>query len=146
MANSSKPVPDGYHTVSPYLTVQGAAKLIDFLKQVFDAKEIFSMSRADGTLGHAAVSIGDSVVMLAEATDQWKPMPAALHMYVNDADTTYQKAIRAGATSVMEPADQFYGDRSGGVQDMFGNFWWISTHIEDVSNEEMEKRAAALGK
>jgi PhnB protein len=137
------PIPAGFHTVTPYLVVQGAAKLIDFLKQAFDAKEIMRMPLPDGTIMHAEVKIGDSIVMMGDARGEMKPMPAAIYLYVNDADATYQRALRAGATSTMEPADQFYGDRSAGVKDPVGNQWWIGTHIEDVPPDELARRAEA---
>jgi uncharacterized glyoxalase superfamily protein PhnB len=141
-----KPIPDGYHTVTPYLTVQGVPKLLDFLKQAFAAQEIERMTQPDGTIGHAEVRIGDSVVMMGEASDEWKPMPGAIYLYVNDADAVYQRALQAGAISTMEPADQFYGDRSAGVKDPSGNYWWIATHKEDVPPEELKRRAAAAMK
>lgn len=143
---SVKPIPDGYHSVTPYLTVEGAAKLIDFLQQAFDAKVTMRMERPDGTIGHAEVQIGDSVVMLAEASGQWKPMTGAIYLYVNDTDSTYKHALAAGAVSVMEPANQFYGDRNAGIKDTAGNFWWIATHVEDVAPDEMKKRAEAYMK
>jgi uncharacterized glyoxalase superfamily protein PhnB len=143
---SAKPIPDGYHAVTPYLVVQGAAQLIDFLKQAFDAQETFRMSKPDGTIMHAEVKIGDSFIMLGEASEPWKPMPSAIYLYVNDADLVYQRALKAGATSVREPADQFYGDRHGGVKDPYGNMWWIATHKEDVPPEELKKRAEAFMK
>jgi PhnB protein len=123
--------------------VHGVPKLIDFLKNVFVATEVERMTQPDGTVRHAEVKIGDSIVMMGEAGEQWKAMPAMLYVYVKDVDATYKKALAAGATSVREPADQFYGDRSCGVQDASGNQWWISTHIEDVAPEEMQKRAKA---
>ena len=138
-----KPTPEGYHTVTPYLTVQGAAKLIDFLKQAFGAQEVFRTMGPDGTIGHAEVRIGDSVVMMAESRGEWKPMPGAIYLYVSDTDAAYKRALQAGATSLMEPADQFYGDRSAGVKDPSGNYWWIATHQEDVPPEELKKRAEA---
>ncbi len=141
-----KPIPDGYHSLTPYLVVQGVAKLIDFLKQAFEAKEVHRMSRPDGTIMHAEVRIGDSVVMMGEAMGEFKPMPAMIYLYVNDADAVYQRALQAGATSMMEPADQFYGDRNGGVKDPCGNQWWIATHKEDVPPEELAKRAEAAMK
>ena len=137
-----KSIPEGYHTVTPYLVVHGVAQLIDFLKQVFAAEELSRMARPDGTIMHAEVKIGDSRVMMGEASGNFEPMPAMLHLYVEDTDTVYQRALRAGATSLREPEDQFYGDRLGGVGDAFGNQWWLATHIEDVSPEEMAKRAA----
>jgi PhnB protein len=143
---SVKPIPDGYHSVTPYLIVEGAPKLIDFVTEAFGAEERERMIRADGTIGHAEVRIGDSVVMLAEASAQWKPMPAAIYLYVPDTDAVYRRALEAGASSMMEPADQFYGDRNAGVKDPTGNLWWIGTHKEDVPREELERRAAAIMK
>lgn len=93
---------------------------------------------------HAELRIGDSIVMLGDVAGEFKPMRSTIHLYVNDADTVYRRALQAGATSVREPADQFYGDRNAGVEDPCGNFWWIATHKEDVSPEELERRAAAL--
>jgi PhnB protein len=136
-----KPIPDGYHSVQPYLMVKGAKALLEFLKTTFDAKETENMSGPDGTVMHAEVKIGDSTVMMSDAQGPWQPTTAALYVYVTDVDATFRRAIAAGATSAMEPADQFYGDRHGGVKDQFGNFWWIATRIEDVSKEEMSKRA-----
>jgi PhnB protein len=136
-----KPIPDGYHSVTPYLIVQGADKLLDFLTRAFGAEETVRMPRPDGSIAHAEVRIGDSVVMLADAGEQWSPMPAGIHLYLEDCDATYLRALEAGATSVQEPADQFYGDRSAGVRDSLGNHWWIATHVEDLSEEEIAKRA-----
>jgi len=135
-------IPDGYHTVTPYLCVDGAAGLLDFVKQAFDAVEIERIPRPDGKIAHAEVRIGDSVVMIGDAPDE--RMPTAIYLYVRDTDATYSRALEAGATSVMEPADQFYGDRNAGVKDACGNLWWIATHKENVSPEEIAKRAQAL--
>ena len=140
-----KPIPEGYHTVTPYLVVEGAGKLIDFLKQAFDAEVVFRMPGPNDTVGHAEVRIGNSMIMLADASAEHQAAPGMICLYVEDVDTLYQRAIAAGATSIKEPANQFYGDRSGGVKDASGIQWWISTHIEDVAPEEMEKRAAAKG-
>jgi PhnB protein len=140
MANPVKPIPDGYHTLTPYLTVHGAAGLIDFLKRAFDAQEHSRTARPDGTVMHADLQIGDSRLMVSEATEQWKAAPTGLYLYVPDTDATYRRALEAGATSLMEPADQFYGDRNAGVKDACGNSWWIATHVEDVAPEEMERR------
>lgn len=137
-----KPIPEGYHTVTPYLVVEGAAGLIDFLKQAFDAQEVFRMPGPNDTVGHAEVKIGDSMIMLADAGAEHPARPCMICLYVEDVDTLYQRAVAAGATSIKEPANQFYGDRSGGVTDASGMQWWISTHIEDVSPEELQKRAA----
>jgi uncharacterized glyoxalase superfamily protein PhnB len=139
-----KPKPDGYHSVTPYLAVEGAERLLDFLKRAFDAADPHEcMRRPDGSIQHAEVKIGDSIVMLADARGQWQPRPSILYLYVDDTDATYRRALEAGATSLMEPATQFYGDRNAGVQDPSGNYWWIATHLEDVSPEELKRRAEA---
>jgi PhnB protein len=138
------PIPKGYGTVTPFLRVADAAKLIDFLKQAFAAQVTFRMDGPDGSVMHAEVKIGDSMVMIGQApADQ--AMRAMLHLYVPDTDALYNSAMAAGAASIREPADQFYGDRSGGVRDICGNEWWMATHIEDVSQEEMVRRMAARG-
>lgn len=142
MTTKVKPVPEGYHTVSPYLVVPGVSKLIDFAKQAFGATEVYVSKRPDGSVQHAEVKIGDSIVMMGEAADQ-KNFPGMLHLYMEGVDAVYQRALQAGAKSLREPADQPYGDRSGGVEDAFGNQWWISTHVEDVTSEELEQRAKA---
>lgn len=135
-----KPIPDGYHTITPYLVVQGAAKLIEFLEQAFGAKVRSRSARPDGTIMNAELRIGDSMIMMGESQGEHKPRPSSIYLYVEDADVVYQRALDAGAKSLMAPADQFYGDRNGGVEDPSGNTWWIGTHMEDVSPEEMEKR------
>lgn len=138
--------PEGYQSVIPYLHVNGAAKLIAFMKEVFDAQEIAFYPRPDGTVGHAAVRIGDSVVELADGGQDWPAMPCALQVYVPDADAVYHRALKAGATSLVEPATQFYGDRTASVRDSFGNNWYIATQVEVVSREEVKKRLAAMAK
>lgn len=139
-----KPIPDGYHSITPYLVVQGAGKLIEFLKQAFGAEETMPpMKIPDGTVAHAELRIGDSLLMLGEAGGEHKPMPATLYLYVRDSDAVFRQAIQAGATSLREPADMFYGDRTGNVMDPCGNVWGISTHREDVPYEELMRRAAA---
>jgi PhnB protein len=136
-----EPIPEGYQTVTPYFIVEGADGLINFLNRAFGAEQRGPrMTTADGSIGHAEVVIGDSVVMVADATEQFPPKSGLLHLYVPDCDATYQRALEAGATSTQEPTDQFYGDRSGGVTDAWGNTWWISTHVEDVPADEMGKR------
>jgi PhnB protein len=138
---SVKPIPEGHHTVTPYKLVQGAEKLIDFMKKAFDAKESERYSMPDGSIGHAEVKIGDSVIIVSDAQgEEYKPIAAGIHLYVEDCDATYKRAIEAGATSIREPQDQFYGDRSAGVYDQFGNRWWIATHKEDLPKEEIVKR------
>jgi PhnB protein len=139
-----KPIPDGYHAVTPYLTVTGAAKLIEFMKQAFDAEELFRMEGPDGVVRHAEIKLRDSMLMVAEARDEWKPMPSSLYLYVPDTDTTYERALRAGGRSVMKPENQFYGDRNAGITDPCDNFWWIGTHVEDVSPEELKRREAQV--
>ena len=145
MAAKVKPIPDGFHTVTPYLIVDGAKKVIDFMQQALGAKHDHEPTlRPDGTIMHATLRIGDSMVMISDASEHAKAMPVMLYLYVPNVDAAYQLALKAGATSIMEPADQFYGDRSAGVRDQFGNQWYIATHIEDVTPEEMERRMASM--
>ena len=146
MKNPAKAIPDCHHTLTSYLVVEGVATLIDFLKQAFGAEEKLRMPRPDGTVMHAEVRIGDSTVMMGEPMGEWTPMPGMLHLYVDDTDSMYRRALQAGATSLSEPADQFYGDRTAGVQDPSGNRWWIATHMEDLSPEELTKRHEAVMK
>lgn len=136
------PIPNNYQRVIPYLIVKGASDLMEFLKTVFDAEETERMSMPDGTVAHGEVKIGDSTIMISEASEMYKENPTMLYIYVEDVDATYRKALDAGATSVKEPENQFYGDRSCMVTEASGNSWGIATHVEDVSPEEMEKRAA----
>jgi PhnB protein len=143
---ATKPIPDGYHTATPYLTVDGAQKLVDFLKQAFGAKETFCMKGASEKIMHAEVLIGDSVIMISDATPQWKARSSMIYLYVEDVDAVYQRAVQAGATSIRVPENQFYGDRSAGVTDPVGNYWGIATRVEDVSPEELAKRSEAFAK
>jgi PhnB protein len=138
-----KPKPDQYHSVTPYLIVEGAARLIDFAKAAFGAQEIERLAAPEGRIGHAELRIGDSLIMLADAHGGRQPMPCMLHVYVDDADATFQRAIAAGAISMQPPANQFYGDRGGLVRDPCRNLWWISTRIEDVPPDELRRRAEA---
>jgi PhnB protein len=133
-------IPEGYPQVSPYLIVDEPAALIEFIKAVFGATEIRRHEDDKGRIAHAEMRIGDSVVMMGGANEQWPAQPAALYVYVEDTDAAYQRGLVAGATSLQEPADQFYGDRSAGVRDRFGNQWFIGTHIESMSEEEMTRR------
>jgi PhnB protein len=139
-----QPIPEGYHTITPYLTVTRAVQLIEFLKQAFEAEALRCTTRPDGSIMNAEVRIGNSNVMISEARGEWQPMPSAIYLYVNDTDVTYARALQAGATSLMQPEDQFWGDRNAGVKDASGNYWWIATHQEDVSPEELAKREAAF--
>jgi PhnB protein len=132
--------PAGYHTVTPYLTVKEVSKLIEFLERVFGATVVERMTRPDGSVGHCEIRIGDSIVMMGEPPDPTKARPANLYVYVSDVDATYRRALAQGATSDREPADQFYGDRSGGFVDASGNTWWVATHKEDMTTEEMQRR------
>jgi PhnB protein len=140
---SAKHVPEGYHTVTPYLVVNNVAELIEFLKRTFGAEERELLSKPDGGIMHAEVMIGDSVVMMGEPADESEVIPALLYLYVDDCDAVYERALEAGATSLREPEDQFYGDRSAAVDDAFGNHWWLATHVEDVPAEEMQRRAVS---
>jgi PhnB protein len=144
-----KPIPEGYHTVTPYLTVHDAAGAIDYYTQVFGATERVRMEAPGGKIGHAELEIGDSLVMLSDAFPQASTSPptelggtsASIFMYVEDVDAVVKQAVDAGATVTMEVADQFWGDRFGSVKDPFGHVWSIATHVEDVPPEEMAERA-----
>ena len=138
-----KYIPDGYHTVTPYLTVDDAAIVINFLKAAFNAQVTFEMKDADGNVRHAELRVGDSMLMLGQARDEWTSRPMSFYLYVPDADAAYKSAVAAGGKSLQEPTTQFYGDRSGGVEDPQGNYWWVATHVEDVSPGEMERRQKA---
>ena len=137
---SVKPIPDGYHTVTPFLLVKDAKKLIEFLKEAFGATEKSCHQLPDGKIMHAELHMGDSIIMMGEANDRWPPVPCMLYLYVEDVDSVYKKAVQAGGRSLREPTTEFYGDRSAGVLDLEGNQWWIATHVEDVSDEEMKRR------
>ena len=137
-------IPEGYRCVTPYLVNQGVDRVMKFLREAFGAVEKFPpMKRPDGTTMHAEMLLGDSTVMMGEASGEYPPMPACFYVYVEDVDGTYRRALRAGGVSATEPRDQFYGDRGAGVRDPGGNFWWIATHKEDVSDFEMERRFRA---
>ena len=141
-----KSIPKGFHTVTPFFMVKNAPKFMKFLAKAFDAKELHCHTMPDGTVCHAEFDIGDSKIMLAEACGKFKAIPMMVYLYVKDTDAAYNEAIKAGAKSLQKPADQFYGDRSGGVIDKFGNMWWIGTHIRDVSKAEIEATFASYGK
>lgn len=138
-----KAIPDGYRSVTPYLVVEGADKLIDFMRDALGAKERLRMPGPAGVVGHAEMEIGDSVVMLADSAsvDNNRVATGMIQLYVEDVDAVYKNALAAGATSEREPTTMFYGDRAGAVRDQFGNTWWISTHVEDVPPDEMQKRS-----
>lgn len=139
--NRPKHIPEGYYSVTPYLTVQDAAGLVRFIEQVFDGKEAERHTRKDGLIMHTAIRIGDCPIMISDASEPMPAMPACLHVYVADVDATYRKALDAGATSEMEPADMFWGDRFASVKDRWGISWALGTHVEDVPPDELERRA-----
>lgn len=152
MTSKVKPIPDGYHTVTPYLIVKGAASAIDFYKKAFGATELFRFATPDGKVGHAELKIGDSPIMLAdEAPEMDARSPHTLGgtamsilLYVADVDAKFKQAVAAGAKVLKPVQDQFYGDRSGFLEDPFGHRWGLATHKEDLSVEEVSKRAAAM--
>jgi PhnB protein len=143
MPKKVKPMPEGYHSVSPALTQADTARTIEFCKKAFGAKERMRLAGPGGRIMHAEIQIGDSILMLSDAT-QDPPQPAGLFLYVPDVDKTFAKAVKAGATVVMPVQDMFWGDRFGSVTDPSGNRWGIATHREDVSPREIKKRAAAF--
>jgi PhnB protein len=153
MPQHVKPVPAGYHTVTPHLVVKDAAKAIDFYKRAFGAEVLFRMNGPDGkSVMHAELRIGDSPVMIAEEAPQWGALgpqslggsPVTISLYVTDADAVYNRAVQAGAEATMPLANQFWGDRYGKLKDPFGHHWAVMTHVEDVSPEECQRRAAGM--
>ena len=151
MAQAPKPIPEGYHTATPYLIIKGAAAAIEFYKKAFGATELLRMAQPDGKIGHAEIKIGDSPIMLADEFPEMgarSPQslggsPVSVLLYVEDVDRVFNQAVAAGAKVARPVKDQFYGDRIGGVTDPFGHQWYIATHKEDVAPEELRKRAAA---
>jgi PhnB protein len=151
MTKQVKPIPEGYHTATAYLVVNGAANAIEFYKKAFGATEVMRFAQPDGKIGHAEIKIGDSRIMLADeypemgyrSPQAFGGSPVSIHLYVEDADALANQAVAAGAKVQRPVKDQFYGDRSGTFEDPFGHVWHISTHKEDLSLEEMQKRAAA---
>jgi PhnB protein len=147
-----QPIPEGYPRVTPYLIVDGGADAIDFYGKVLGAKERMRMGGPEGKIGHAELEVGDSVIMLADEHPEMSAVgpktvggtPVTIHVYVEDVDATFKRAIDAGAKELSEVEDKFYGDRSGQFEDPFGHKWSIATHVEEVSAEEMEKRMAAM--
>ena len=153
MKGKVKPIPDGHPAVSPYLIVNGAASALAFYGKAFGATERFRHSGPDGRIGHAEITIGDSVIMLADEHPEvgargpgaYGGSPVMLHVYVEDVDAIARQAIAAGAKVVRPVQDQFYGDRSGSFEDPFGHVWHVATHVEDVSAEELSERAKRAG-
>jgi PhnB protein len=152
LRSKTKPIPKGYHAVTPYLSVQGAAGAIAFYKKAFGAKEVMRMPGPRGTIGHAEIQVGDSRIMLADESPEmnfYSPRaiggtPVTIHLYVQDADKVAKKAVAAGAKLLRPVADQFYGDRSGSLEDPFGHVWHIATHVKDIPMKELKKSAAAM--
>lgn len=150
----TKSIPDGYHAVTPYLIVSGAAKALEFYAQAFGAVERLRIPGPGGKVGHAEIVIGDSCIMLADEHPEVGALgphtvggsPVGIHLYVEDVDAVVARAVAAGATLTRPVADQFYGDRVGGITDPFGHRWWIATHKEDLTSEELHRRAAAQGR
>ena len=148
MTNHVKPIPEGYRSVTPYLIIRGAARALQFYQQAFGAVELLRMEAPEGRISHAEIRIGDSTLMLADehpeigakSPEAWGGSPVSLMLYVEDVDRVFAQAMEAGATVDRPLADQFYGDRTGGLKDPFGHVWYIATHIEDVSPEEMARR------
>ena len=148
--SSVSPIPSGYHSLTPYLVLDGAAKAIEFYKQAFDAEELLRMPGPDGKVAHAEIKIGDSPVMMADASDEFRGprafggTPVSLMIYVEDVDRVFRQALAQGATQLRPVVDQFYGDRSGTLADPFGHVWTVATHVEDVPAEEMNRRMAKM--
>ncbi len=136
-----KPIPDGYHTVTPYVMIAGADRFIAFMQAVFGATVSEQLMQPDGRIGHTELRVGDSLIMLSEVAAGQNATPIVLHLYVEDVDAAFARAVEAGGTVVSPPANQFYGDRSGGVIEPSGNTIWIATHIEDVPPDELRRRA-----
>jgi PhnB protein len=151
MADKVNPIPEGYHSVTPYMIIDGAAAAIDFYQQAFGATEVVRFPGPNGKIGHAEIMIGDSHIMLADEHPEMNALgpktiggaAIKLMIYIEDVDAVVDRAVAAGAKIIRPVADQFYGDRTGGIEDPFGHIWYVATHIEDVPMEEMEKRAAA---
>lgn len=136
-----KPIPEGYHTVTPLLSVKGVARLIDFMKKAFGATEAYRFPAPDGSVMHAELKIGNSVIMLGEPMEGSFPMPGTFYIYVRDADATYRAALDAGGESLEGPTDRFWGDRVASIKDFAGNKWMIATHVEEVDSDELTRRA-----
>jgi len=151
MSTTVKAIPDGYHAVTPYLIINGAADALEFYKQAFGATELFRMAQPDGKIGHAEIQIGDSRIMLADEFPEMKYLgpksmggsSVSIMLYVEDVDSVFKRAVDAGAEEQRPIEDKFYGDRTGSLVDPFGHVWHVGTHKEDVTPEEMEKRLAA---
>ncbi len=150
--SAAKAIPAGHHTVAPYLAVKNGARALEFYKRAFGAAESYKFLMPDGRLGHAEIRIGDSIIMLSDEFPEFggkSPQtlggsPVSIHLYVEDVDAVFKRALAAGAKERKPVTDQFYGDRSGQLEDPFGHLWWVATHKEDVPPEEMQKRVQAM--
>ncbi|MCC6980097.1 MAG: VOC family protein [Candidatus Melainabacteria bacterium] len=138
-------IPEGHHVLTTYLVVKDADKFVEFVEKTFGGETTVCM-RQEGKIGHAEIKIGDSKIMLGEQCSEFKTTSCGIYIYVEDCDAVYHRALKNGASTIHKPADQFYGDRSGGVLDAWGNSWWIATHIEAVSQQELQKRVEAIKK
>ena len=136
----TKPIPEGFHAITPYLFAQGASRLIEFVSAAFGGEVISRKDRPDGSIMHAEMRVGDSMLMVADASTDFGPMPTSIYLYVINSDTVYQTALKCGGTSVFPIMTLPSGERYGGVKDPCGNIWWIATHVEDVRPEEQERR------
>jgi PhnB protein len=140
-------IPMGYHTITPYLVVDGAKKVLEFLKKSFDAQQITLMpGDSPDKVGHAEIKIGDSIIMISDAMADQKALPSMLYLYVEDADAAFKRAKQAGGTVVKDIENQFYGDRAGCLKDPSGNLWWVASHVEEVSPDELKRRHDAMMK
>jgi PhnB protein len=136
----TKPIPEGFHAITPYLFAKGASRLIKFISAAFEGELISDQRRPDGAVMHATMRVTDSMLMLADPTPEFGPMPSSIYLYVTDCDTVYQRALRSGGSSVFPMMTLPSGERYGGVKDPWGNIWWVATHAEDVPPEEQERR------
>jgi len=149
-----QPIPKGYSSITPYLAIRGAAEAIEFYKKAFGAMELMRMPGPAGKLGHVEIKVGDSKVMLADESEKMNFLgpqarggtPVHIHVYVKDVDATVAKAVELGAKMMRQVQDMFYGDRTGAIEDPFGHFWHIATHVRDVSMAEMKRAAAEMAK
>ena len=145
-SKSVRPVPEGHHTVTPYLVADHAQGLLEFMQNAFGGNVMFITKTPDGKIMHATVSIGDSIIMVADTMEGMEAHTAMLYLYLEDVDSVYKQAVQAKATPIREPQTEFYGDRAGAVKDQWGNLWWIATHVEDVDADELERRMAQMMK
>jgi PhnB protein len=149
---STPAIPAGHHTVTPYLAIKNAAKALEFYQRAFGATEVYKLLMPDGRLGHAEIRIDDSIIMIADefpehggkSPETLGGTPVSIHLYVENADAFFKKAVAAGAKERKPVMDQFYGDRSGQLEDPFGHLWWVATHKEDIAPEELQKRVEAI--